>query len=145
MYERKELMARKDEYILNLLAECPWWVSVLVSGIAFVFLKYMLPSIDFGSIAANSFAKGLSGGAPIVALVLLLPAPIAALNSFLKKRRRNSQKGSRKIPLQAASGNVCPRCGGEMVLRTAQKGPNPGQKFWGCSNFPKCRFIKALN
>jgi len=41
--------------------------------------------------------------------------------------------------------NVCPKCGGEMVLRTAQKGPNPGQKFWGCSNYPKCRFTKPLN
>ncbi len=81
-------MARKDESILNLLVECPWWVSIFVSAIAFVFLRFILPSIDFGSMAANSFAKGLSGGAPIVALVLLLPAPTAVLNSFLKKRRR---------------------------------------------------------
>src|SRR4030042_1184494 len=65
-------MSGEDESILNLLVECPWWVSVLVSGIAFVFLRYIVPSIDFGSKAANSFAKGLSGGAPIVALVLLL-------------------------------------------------------------------------
>ena len=138
-------MARKDESILNLLVECPWWASVLVSGAAFVFLRYILPSIDFGSMAANSFAKGLSGGAPIVAIVLLLPAPIAALNSFLKKRRSNSQKPPKKIPLETTSKNVCPKCGGEMVLRTVQKGPNPGLKFWGCSNYPKCRFSKALD
>jgi hypothetical protein len=37
--------------------------------------------------AANAFAKGLSGATPFVALVLLLPAPIAALNSSLKKKR----------------------------------------------------------
>jgi restriction system protein len=80
-------MARKDESILNLLVECPWWVSVALSGIAFVFLRFILPSIDFKSMAANAFAKGLSGMAPIVALVLLLPAPIAALNSWLKKKR----------------------------------------------------------
>jgi restriction system protein len=78
-------MARKDESILNLLVECPWWVSVLVSGIAFVFLKFILPSIDFKNYAANAFAKGVSSGAPYVAFVLLLPALIAALNSFLKK------------------------------------------------------------
>ena len=80
-------MARKDESILNLLVECPWWVSVLVAGIAFVSLRFILPSIDFGSMAANAFAKGLSGAAPFVALVLLLPAPIAALNSWLKRKR----------------------------------------------------------
>ena len=89
-------MARKDESILNLLVECPWWVSVLVSSAAFVFLRFILPLIDSQSVAANSFAKGLSGAAPMVALVLLLPAPIAALNSFLKKKRRNNQRSSRK-------------------------------------------------
>ena len=80
-------MARKDESILNLLIECPWWVSVLVSGIAFVFLRFILPLIDFKDMATNAFAKGLSGAAPFVALVLLLPAPIATLNSWLKRKR----------------------------------------------------------
>lgn len=37
---------------------------------------------------------------------------------------------------------VCPRCGGRMVRRTAQKGPNAGRVFWGCSNYPACRFTK---
>ncbi len=33
----------------------------------------------------------------------------------------------------------CPKCGGAMVKRIARKGPNAGQAFWGCSEFPKCR------
>lgn len=86
-------MARRNESILDLLVQCPWWVSVVVSGAAYLFLKFIFPSIDFGSVMANSFAKGISTAAPLVALVLLIPAPIAALNSFLKKRRRNSQQG----------------------------------------------------
>ena len=84
-------MARKDESILNLIVECPWWVSVAVSGIAFLFLRFILPSIDFQGMAANAFAKGLSSAAPFVALVLLLPAPIAAFNSWLKKKRRKGK------------------------------------------------------
>lgn len=36
---------------------------------------------------------------------------------------------------------ACPRCGGAMVLRTAQKGPNAGSRFWGCSGYPRCRGI----
>jgi len=84
-------MARKDESILNLLVECPCWVSVVVSGIAFLFLRFILPSIDFQGMAANAFAKGLSSVAPFVALVLLLPAPIAAFNSWLKKKRPNGK------------------------------------------------------
>lgn len=34
----------------------------------------------------------------------------------------------------------CPRCEQEMVLRPARQGPNAGQKFWGCSTYPRCHF-----
>jgi len=257
-------MARRDESILNLVVECPWWVSVLVSGIAFVFLRFILPSIDFQSMVINSFAKGLSSAAPFVALVLLLPAPISALRSWKKRRRLDSQKdldsiralgwsefeelvgeayrrkgykvientglgsdegidlvlkknsglilvqckhwqstkvgvnivrevygvmmakkadnailitsgfftqeaknfaadkpidlvdGTQLLPLigqvqkervvspEPAPANLCPKCGGEMLMRTAQRGANPGQKFWGCLNFPRCRYTKPI-
>jgi restriction system protein len=49
------------------------------------------------------------------------------------------------ISPKPASGDVCPECGGELVLRTARRGPNPGQEFWGCSNYPKCKFTKSLD
>lgn len=39
---------------------------------------------------------------------------------------------------------VCARCGARMVLRTGQSGARKGQKFWGCSNFPVCRYTKKL-
>lgn len=35
----------------------------------------------------------------------------------------------------------CPKCGGKLVLRSAKKGRNQGNDFYGCSNFPKCRYI----
>jgi hypothetical protein len=38
-----------------------------------------------------------------------------------------------------ANAPPCPKCGADMVLRTAKKGSNVGSQFWGCSNFPKCR------
>ncbi len=41
--------------------------------------------------------------------------------------------------------NKCPRCGSELVLRTAKKGENPGNQFYGCSSFPKCRFTKQFD
>ena len=34
---------------------------------------------------------------------------------------------------------TCPKCGSAMVHRTARKGPQAGNSFWGCSTFPKCR------
>lgn len=39
---------------------------------------------------------------------------------------------------------VCPRCGRELVLRIAKKGDNAGNQFYGCSGFPKCRYIRQL-
>ncbi|MGY3860090.1 NERD domain-containing protein [Aeromonas lacus] len=37
----------------------------------------------------------------------------------------------------------CPKCGNAMVLRTARRGSNKGEQFWGCSAYPKCRQIIA--
>lgn len=39
---------------------------------------------------------------------------------------------------------VCPRCGSPLVLRIAKKGKNSGRSFYGCSSFPKCRYINNL-
>ena len=32
----------------------------------------------------------------------------------------------------------CPKCGGEMIGRTATRGPSIGKPFWGCRKYPKC-------
>ncbi len=39
----------------------------------------------------------------------------------------------------------CPKCDGVMALRTAVKGSNPGSQFWGCSNYPRCRFTMPVS
>jgi hypothetical protein len=38
----------------------------------------------------------------------------------------------------------CPKCERLMVERVAKKGPSRGEKFWGCSGYPKCRFILRI-
>lgn len=37
--------------------------------------------------------------------------------------------------------NRCPRCGGELILRTSRK---DGTQFYGCSNFPSCRYTRSV-
>ena len=39
----------------------------------------------------------------------------------------------------------CPQCGGEMVQRTAKKGPTAGAAFWGCSRYPNCRGSASIH
>ena len=38
---------------------------------------------------------------------------------------------------KAIEHNICPRCGGSLVLRKGKNG-----EFFGCNNYPKCKFIK---
>nr|WP_263458891.1 hypothetical protein [Bathymodiolus japonicus methanotrophic gill symbiont] len=41
--------------------------------------------------------------------------------------------------------NSCPKCGKEMILGTANRGDNQGKKFWGCSEYLKCRTVQLLS
>ena len=47
-----------------------------------------------------------------------------------------------KIKSDKQTSLICPKCGGKMVLRTTKNGPKVGEKFWGCSAYPKCRATK---
>lgn len=38
----------------------------------------------------------------------------------------------------------CPKCNGDLILRTATRGKNAGKQFYGCSNYPKCRYIQNI-
>jgi restriction system protein len=259
-------MAKRTENILDLLSQCPWWVSVVLSGIVYVALRFILPTIEF----KGPFLKGLAGAAPRLAvplgLTLVIPAPIAFFNSLRKKKLLDKQRDldsikclswkefeeliaeayprkgysvvenygvgpdggidlvlrkagnlflvqckhwkTQKVDVRVvremyglmaaerASGVIvitsglftqeaktfaedkaidlvegyqvadlissaqrkpfpsanriqpqqgettCQNCGANVVLRVTPKGKNPGSKFWGCSNFPKCTFTR---
>lgn len=50
-------------------------------------------------------------------------------------------KHVKEVAEKRQSNPRCPRCRSPMILREAKKGQNIGKKFWGCSNFPKCRGV----
>ena len=43
------------------------------------------------------------------------------------------------LPSKPTPKKTCPKCGAEMVVRTARRGAHAGRQFWGCSDFPTCR------
>jgi restriction system protein len=43
------------------------------------------------------------------------------------------------VPVLQVSVASCPICRSAMQKRTAKRGANIGNEFWGCSQFPKCR------
>jgi restriction system protein len=67
----------------------------------------------------------------------------AALGRMVEEvRKKESLDGARPLAANSQTCPVfkrCPLCGNTMVLRVAKKGTHAGEKFWGCSAFPKCR------
>ncbi len=267
-------MPRKKSDLLTELTHMPWWVSVIVSALCYVTLKYIFPTVTADSAVLSGLSQGFSNIAHFISLVLLIPVPFSLLNQNRKKKliktersldkikildwknfedlvgeafrqtgysvKDNSVNGadggvdlwlckdnkqyiaqckrwkSQKVgvaivremygimisesadgvfiissgnftneavefadgkPIQLINGNDlvtlieeidgnstteiktvqevptkdiplsnnCPRCGGELIKRQAKKGPNAGSVFWGCSNFPRCRYSKSLD
>lgn len=266
-------MSRRNETILDILAVCPWWVSVAAACITYGVLQFIVPTIHVNNPILVGIPKLGPMFAPWVALLLLLPAPVSLFNSMRKKKLLDKQKDiesirllswkqfeelvgeayrrqgytvlenegagpdggvdlwlrkdgnrylvqckqwktlkvgvkvvremfglvaahqaagaiiissgmftqeaktfARNKPLDLVEGQQlaamiesvrksgaqqtpqtiqaaptpeivtgasppCPRCGSAMILRTAKKGSNAGQQFWGCSQYPKCRGV----
>ena len=57
------------------------------------------------------------------------------------KAKRSHLKHVKSIVADKNKTQTCPKCGNQMLLRKAKKGPNADNAFWGCSHFPKCRTI----
>jgi restriction system protein len=52
---------------------------------------------------------------------------------------RQNRSNPEPEPAQAPISPQCPRCGKEMILRTARRGNQAGSKFWGCQSYPSCK------
>lgn len=96
-------MPRQNETVINVLANLPWWVSVICSVVTFVGLGFVLPLLTpSGPATSSSYAvKGLLGGvsaaAPFIALFLLIPAPIAAFRQWRERSLLDKQAGLARI------------------------------------------------
>ncbi len=64
--------------------------------------------------------------------------PLSNINQEIKQNHINNIKN------RFESKTICPKCGGNLVVRTVKRGPNIGKKFLGCSNYPKCKFTKNI-
>lgn len=42
------------------------------------------------------------------------------------------------------SGPLCPTCSSAMVQRTARRGANAGNAFWGCTGYPGCKGTRPI-
>ena len=67
---------------------------------------------------------------------------LLAQEAYLEKKKDKEQE-TEKIKSKQEELR-CPKCGAELVLRTAQKGSNAGKQFYGCKAFPKCKYIRNM-
>ena len=57
------------------------------------------------------------------------------IESSVEITNREHVQNIRQTQIELRNG-ICPRCGGQMVERNGKYG-----RFYGCSNYPKCRFV----
>jgi len=63
-------------------------------------------------------------------------------SSMMLKDKDGNLYCSNKCQEKKAETFICPTCKtGHLILRVAQRGKNKGNKFYACSNFPKCKAI----
>lgn len=69
--------------------------------------------------------------------------PYTQLSEELKQEHTKNVENSIEVR-EAKKGKICPRCGAALVLRTVKKGDRAGNKFFGCSEYPKCRYTENI-
>ena len=78
--------------------------------------------------------------------VVLEDAAVAAIVATLESKRvRGWFAGLRhaeSVRERYSSDTTCPKCGGDLLLRTQRKGPQSGSQFLGCSNYPACKYTR---
>ena len=126
-------MARRKDNIFALLMLLPWWVSVVAAAVAYLGLAGILPKVAAGitNAGARGVLIGLSNSAPLVALFLLIPAPVAAFNAWRKRALLDKQKNIqsiRELPWKAFEELVAEayRRLGYSVLENTGRGPDGG-------------------
>ena len=95
-------MARKNDGLIVFLTELPWWVSVIVAGVVYVGMRWILPSMEFSNPMLRSLAAATPNVAWIFGLLFLFPALI----SFFKGKLTSMDRVKAPAPANGAALNV---------------------------------------
>jgi hypothetical protein len=137
------------EYIISAFRELPLIAAVVAAPVFLVVFVWALPHLPWpastpehpnvGGVVAGALVNAFS---PWIGWILAVGSLAAGLVGAVERwfdRRRVGRAPIARATTVGASGRVCPSCGSAMVLRTAKRGQNAGERFWGCSSYPGCR------
>lgn len=147
-----DLVVKKDS--AKYLVQCKQWKAYKV-GVKIVreLLGAMVGAGAAGGyvVTSGQFTKGAIAFARDNNIQLLDGKD---LHKILKASTKHSGPVSSKSPiLKPVSSTfnpekktqICKKCGSPMVVRVAKKGSRAGQKFWGCTKFPRCRYTMPVS
>ncbi|MCL2023396.1 MAG: NERD domain-containing protein [Oscillospiraceae bacterium] len=104
------------------------------------------PVIQLKSVnrAVSEIAKRYSNKLPRVESVYQKLLPLTQVTKKEKVAHVKNIKTTIDKREKSIANKICPRCAAPLVERTAKKGANVVNRFWGCSNYPKCKFTTSV-
>jgi len=89
-------MARRDDGLMDLLSELPWWISVIVGVVVYVVMAFVIPAVSSGNPMSKPLAQ-VASQFSWIALIFLLPAGFSAFRSASKSRLLDRQTSIESI------------------------------------------------
>jgi predicted RNA-binding Zn-ribbon protein involved in translation (DUF1610 family) len=94
----------------------------------------------------NVLTKGLSNYIRRFTTPVLTTGQVVEIECRLKTLQAGTpvSRSEHLVSLEARyeSVTMCPKCGGALIKRLAKRGAMAGNAFYGCANYPKCRYTK---
>jgi len=103
-------------------------------GIAITMGEFTAEALDFSLGKSLMLINGVD-------LSLMIQALPAASDVEADKKSEESIEATTDKQEMPELEPLCPICSQKMIKRTARKGKNAGNTFWGCSKFPGCRGV----
>jgi restriction system protein len=137
-----DLVLRKEGR--NILVQCKRWKQAVPIQTVRELYGVLIDRGAAGAklVATTSFTSDAVAFATGKPIELISSAALLELIRNVQLSGNVAPQGLEKEQSQRAP--VCPRCGSEMVSRTARQGANAGQSFWGCPKFPECRGTRRI-
>lgn len=149
-------MSRRSESIGYILVhDLPWWVSVILAGGSYCFMRFIAPALMQDNAVVAPIMRGLPQVAGLAALLFLACGALSLLRQIMLQGKRGKAGGPAPVPSPLAPTRMpggesrhesttpaCPVCGSQMLVRVARRGAHVGNEFWGCSRYPACNGLR---
>jgi restriction system protein len=86
-------VARRSKHLLHELIQLPWWASLVVAGLVYIGIRWLLPAFGSSNQFLRPLAASLQSSAVWFAFPFLVTAVLAAAGSYYRRRLLEGQSG----------------------------------------------------